>query len=75
MKYQEFKLKALKARNEYLLCVHAANAALHKYYAEDLSDLIDVFILILYQSFRLYLLSVYGSWHATLAMRSGNNGG
>ena len=42
LKYQEFKLKALKARNEYLLCVDAANAALHKYFAEDLSDLIDV---------------------------------
>uniref|UniRef100_A0A914V8W3 F-BAR domain-containing protein n=2 Tax=Plectus sambesii TaxID=2011161 RepID=A0A914V8W3_9BILA len=40
-KYQEFKLKALKARNEYLLCIDAANAALHKYFAEDLSDLID----------------------------------
>ncbi len=35
-------MKALKARNEYLLCLDAANAAIHKYYVEDLPDLIDV---------------------------------
>uniref|UniRef100_A0A0R3RN52 F-BAR domain-containing protein n=1 Tax=Elaeophora elaphi TaxID=1147741 RepID=A0A0R3RN52_9BILA len=40
-KYNTVKLKCLKARNEYLLCVQAANAALHKYFADDLSDLID----------------------------------
>uniref|UniRef100_A0A5S6R1P1 Rho-GAP domain-containing protein n=1 Tax=Trichuris muris TaxID=70415 RepID=A0A5S6R1P1_TRIMR len=40
-KYNEYRLKALKARNEYLLCVESANAALHKYFAEDLSDTID----------------------------------
>ncbi|KFD65199.1 hypothetical protein M514_06577 [Trichuris suis] len=40
-KYNEYRLKALKARNEYLLCVESANAALHKYFAEDLSDIID----------------------------------
>ncbi|KAM3726427.1 SLIT-ROBO Rho GTPase-activating protein [Dirofilaria immitis] len=40
-KYNMVKLKCLKARNEYLLCVQAANAALHKYFADDLSDLID----------------------------------
>uniref|UniRef100_A0A183DN45 Rho-GAP domain-containing protein n=1 Tax=Gongylonema pulchrum TaxID=637853 RepID=A0A183DN45_9BILA len=40
-KYNAVKLKCLKARNEYLLCVQAANAALHKYFADDLSDLID----------------------------------
>ncbi|VIO86567.1 Uncharacterized protein BM_BM3323 [Brugia malayi] len=40
-KYNAIKLKCLKARNEYLLCVQAANAALHKYFADDLSDLID----------------------------------
>ncbi|KRY12040.1 SLIT-ROBO Rho GTPase-activating protein 1 [Trichinella patagoniensis] len=40
-KYVEFQLKALTARNEYLLCVDAANAALHKYFADDLSDIID----------------------------------
>ncbi|CDW52845.1 FCH and RhoGAP domain containing protein [Trichuris trichiura] len=42
-KYNEYRLKALKARNEYLLCVESANAALHKYFAEDLSDIIDVY--------------------------------
>lgn len=41
-KYSECKLKALKARNEYLLCIDAANAAVHKYYVDDLPDLIDV---------------------------------
>lgn len=41
-KYKIVKVKCLKARNEYLLCVGAANAALHKYFADDLSDLIDV---------------------------------
>ncbi|VDK62055.1 unnamed protein product [Onchocerca ochengi] len=40
-KYNTVKMKCLKARNEYLLCVQAANAALHKYFADDLSDLID----------------------------------
>lgn len=41
-KFEIVKVKCLKARNEYLLCVQAANAALHKYFADDLSDLIDV---------------------------------
>ena len=40
-KYWELRLKGLKARNEYLLCIDAANAALHQYFAEDLSDLLD----------------------------------
>ncbi|VDN02984.1 unnamed protein product [Thelazia callipaeda] len=40
-KYNTVKVKCLKARNEYLLCVQAANAALHKYFADDISDLID----------------------------------
>ncbi|VDK51250.1 unnamed protein product [Anisakis simplex] len=40
-KYDIVRVKCLKARNEYLLCVQAANAALHKYFADDLSDLID----------------------------------
>ena len=42
LKYSEAKMKALKARNEYLLCIEAANAAIHKYYVEDIPDLIDV---------------------------------
>ncbi|VDP12747.1 unnamed protein product [Soboliphyme baturini] len=40
-RFMEFSMKALKARNDYLLCIDAANAALHKYFADDLSDLID----------------------------------
>uniref|UniRef100_A0A8B9JLZ5 SLIT-ROBO Rho GTPase activating protein 1b n=1 Tax=Astyanax mexicanus TaxID=7994 RepID=A0A8B9JLZ5_ASTMX len=40
-KYSENKLKVMKARNEYLLTLEAANAALFKYYIQDLSHLID----------------------------------
>ena len=42
VKYTENKLKALKSRNEYLLCLDAANAAVHKYFVDDIPDLIDV---------------------------------
>lgn len=41
-KYTEAKLKALKARNEYILCLEASNTTIHKYFVDDLSDLIDV---------------------------------
>lgn len=41
-KAQEAKLKALKARNEYILCLEASNTTIHKYFVDDLSDLIDV---------------------------------
>ncbi|GAU93561.1 hypothetical protein RvY_05486 [Ramazzottius varieornatus] len=40
-KYNEAKLKLLKARNEYLLSLNSANAALHKYFAEDLPEIMD----------------------------------
>ncbi|XP_039277867.1 SLIT-ROBO Rho GTPase-activating protein 1 isoform X3 [Nilaparvata lugens] len=40
-KYFDAKLKALKARNEYVLCLEASNTTLHKYFVDDLSDLID----------------------------------
>ncbi|XP_014669049.1 PREDICTED: SLIT-ROBO Rho GTPase-activating protein 1-like [Priapulus caudatus] len=40
-KHSENEMKAIKARNEYLLCLESANAAIHKYYVEDVSDLID----------------------------------
>ncbi|XP_077547539.1 SLIT-ROBO Rho GTPase-activating protein 2B-like isoform X8 [Haemaphysalis longicornis] len=40
-KHRQSRLQGLKARNEYLLALGAANAAVHKYFAEDLSDLID----------------------------------
>uniref|UniRef100_A0A8C9L8J5 SLIT-ROBO Rho GTPase activating protein 2 n=1 Tax=Pavo cristatus TaxID=9049 RepID=A0A8C9L8J5_PAVCR len=41
-KYTENRLKAIKARNEYLLALEATNASVFKYYIHDLSDLIDV---------------------------------
>lgn len=44
IKYTDAKLKALKARNEYLLCLEASNTTIHKYFVDDLSDLIDVSI-------------------------------
>ncbi|KAK6738453.1 hypothetical protein RB195_020514 [Necator americanus] len=40
-KYEAVHSKCTKARNEYLMCVRAANAALHRFFAEDLSYLID----------------------------------
>lgn len=40
-KYNDASLKALKARNDYVLCMDASNAAVHKYFVDDLSDLID----------------------------------
>lgn len=41
-KYVESGLKALKARNEYVLCLEAANAAVQKYFSDDIHDLINV---------------------------------
>lgn len=41
-KYDEARLKATKARNEYLLCMDSANSSIQKYFVDDLSDLIDV---------------------------------
>jgi len=35
-------MKALKARNEYLLAIDGANVALKKYFTEDLPMLIEV---------------------------------
>ncbi|XP_050711110.1 SLIT-ROBO Rho GTPase-activating protein 1-like isoform X7 [Eriocheir sinensis] len=40
-KHMDAKLKALKARNEYILSMDSANAAIHKYFVEDLSDIVD----------------------------------
>lgn len=31
----------MKARNEYLLCLEATNSTVHKYFVDDLSDLMD----------------------------------
>ncbi|KAE9416979.1 hypothetical protein Angca_003590 [Angiostrongylus cantonensis] len=40
-KYSVVHSKCTKGRNEYLMCIRAANAALHRFFAEDLSYLID----------------------------------
>uniref|UniRef100_A0A3Q4ANX6 SLIT-ROBO Rho GTPase activating protein 2a n=1 Tax=Mola mola TaxID=94237 RepID=A0A3Q4ANX6_MOLML len=40
-KYTENRLKATKARNEYLLALEATNSCVFKYYIHDLSDIID----------------------------------
>ncbi|KAK5983475.1 Rho-GAP domain-containing protein [Trichostrongylus colubriformis] len=40
-KYSAVHSKCTKGRNEYLMCVRAANAALHRFFAQDLSYLID----------------------------------
>jgi SLIT-ROBO Rho GTPase activating protein len=40
-KYDDARVKATKARNEYLLCMDAANSSINKYFVDDLSDLID----------------------------------
>lgn len=42
LKYLESKLKAMKARNEYILSMKAANTAVRKYFVEDLQELINV---------------------------------
>ena len=49
-KYTEARLKATRARNEYLLCMEAGNASLHKYYVDDLSDMLDCMDYGLHQS-------------------------
>nr|CDJ91668.1 Fps Fes Fer CIP4 homology and RhoGAP domain containing protein [Haemonchus contortus] len=40
-KYNAVHSKCTKGRNEYLMCIRAANAALHRFFAQDLSYLID----------------------------------
>ncbi|CAF1005375.1 unnamed protein product [Adineta steineri] len=41
MKYTETKVKAFKARNDYLMTIESVNAALQKYCCDDVPDLID----------------------------------
>jgi hypothetical protein len=41
-KYTETKVKAFKARNEYILSINSANACISKYSTEDIGDLVDV---------------------------------
>jgi len=40
----EEQIKALKARNEYLMSIDAANSSTQKYFTDDLSLVIDVSI-------------------------------
>ncbi|XP_047735502.1 SLIT-ROBO Rho GTPase-activating protein 1 isoform X3 [Hyalella azteca] len=56
-KFLDAKLKALKARNEYLLCMESANSAIHKYFVEDLSDIIDAMDFGLHNSLARALLT------------------
>ncbi|XP_044066259.1 SLIT-ROBO Rho GTPase-activating protein 3 isoform X2 [Siniperca chuatsi] len=61
---QETQLKCTKARNDYLLNLAAANAAMNKYYLQDISTLIDCcdlgFHLSVERVMRCYLAS---RWH------------
>jgi SLIT-ROBO Rho GTPase activating protein len=41
-KYTETKVKAFKARNEYILSIEAANSCIRKFSSEDIGDLVDV---------------------------------
>lgn len=40
-KYTETKVKAFKARNEYILSIESANACITKFCTEDIGDLVD----------------------------------
>ena len=53
-KYEDSRLKATKARNEYLLCMDAANSSIQKYFVDDLSDLIDVSISTFFMHFVIF---------------------
>ncbi|XP_076333545.1 SLIT-ROBO Rho GTPase-activating protein 3-like isoform X2 [Tachypleus tridentatus] len=58
-KYSDAKLKSMKARNDYLLGMEAANTAVQKYYIDQLPDLIDCMDFGLYslvaQAFKMYI--------------------
>ena len=41
-KYTETKVKAFKARNEYILSIDSANACIKNFSTEDIGDLVDV---------------------------------
>uniref|UniRef100_A0A915MKH2 Uncharacterized protein n=1 Tax=Meloidogyne javanica TaxID=6303 RepID=A0A915MKH2_MELJA len=45
-KHEIARQKCMRARNEYLLCIDAANSSLYKYFADDVSNIIDVCCLI-----------------------------
>lgn len=40
-KYTETKVKAFKARNEYILSIDSANACINKFCTEDIGDIVD----------------------------------
>ncbi|XP_037069231.1 SLIT-ROBO Rho GTPase-activating protein 1-like [Pollicipes pollicipes] len=40
-KYQDTRLQALRARNDFILCLEAANAAVQHYFVDDLPDALD----------------------------------
>lgn len=63
-KYSDARLKALKAKNEYQLCLEASNTTIHKYFVEDLSDLIDVSTLCIvsFYSWNSYHNKMYKGW-------------
>lgn len=42
VKFVESGLKAVKSRNEYILCLEAANAAMQKYFSDDVHELVSV---------------------------------
>ncbi|KAM7006859.1 SLIT-ROBO Rho GTPase-activating protein 2 isoform 2-T2 [Tautogolabrus adspersus] len=78
-KYTENRLKAIKARNEYLLALEATNSCVFKYYIHDLSDIIDCCDLgyhaSLHRALRTYLsaeLNVEMSKHSGLETLEGS---
>ena len=40
-KYQDTRLQALRARNDFLLCLEAANTTVHRFFVDDLPDTLD----------------------------------
>ncbi|XP_056131427.1 SLIT-ROBO Rho GTPase-activating protein 2 isoform X2 [Lampris incognitus] len=77
-KYTENRLKAIKARNEYLLALEATNSCVFKYYIHDLSDIINCCDLgyhaSLHRALRTYLsaeLNVETSKHTGLESLEG----
>ncbi|XP_056000092.1 SLIT-ROBO Rho GTPase-activating protein 1-like isoform X8 [Ostrea edulis] len=65
-KYSENKLKALKSRNDYLLCIESANAGVSKYFADDISDLIDCMDFGYHNSVRCTMM-MYQSCHKNIS--------
>uniref|UniRef100_A0A914CR30 Rho-GAP domain-containing protein n=1 Tax=Acrobeloides nanus TaxID=290746 RepID=A0A914CR30_9BILA len=77
-KYESARIKCNRSRNEYLLCIDAANAALYKFFADDLNDLIDCMDLSMDYWINLILTNVIAARKAvcqkemnSLAMLSG----